>query len=355
MAYLHMDILLLIEHVGCIYSTTSLLTIMYNAGAAALVMYILQVGSGILMVMMYASTEASFVLLDSIGRDGTYVWVVRVVHSTSASMVFIAMYLHVVRAWCYGITSAVYILVWVLGIVIWLLMMGIGFLGYVLPWGLMSFWALTVITNLITVIPLVGSDILTYCWGGYYISASTLQRVLALHYLLPFVVVALLASHILVLHVYSSGGAYSVPNVEGDADTFIVYYYKDTWLLLSSVTILLTTHLLYPDTLHHPDNYCFVDRYVTPAHIVPEWYFLPFYAMLRSCASKSLGVLLLVAAICVYVLNTMVSTTGRHNPASLHVCILLVLGILGQCTPCYPYVECSALLTLQATIIHVLF
>nr|ATQ37494.1 apocytochrome b [Rhynchopus euleeides] len=357
------DMSLQLLHTVCMYSTTSSITIAYNAGALAGVCYAVQVLSGILMAFTYVSAEEyAYLVLDYANRDGTYVWCIRTTHSNTASVVFMAMYLHVLRAWLYEVSAVVASLLYSIGVIVWLLMMGTAFLGYVLPWGLMSFWALTVITNLLTVIPLVGDDVLVHCWGGYYISSNTLQRVLALHYLLPFVVLVLVLGHLLVLHVQGSGTPSLVPGTHTDGEPFIMYYYKDLWVLGISVLMVILIVLCYPDTLHHPDNYCYVDRYTTPQHIVPEWYFLPFYSMLRACSSKGIGVLILVASVLVYLLLLSVCTeihtsAGIHAvvDGTAHVVILVVLGMLGQCSPSYPYVECSGYLTTICLAVHVLF
>lgn len=246
------------------------------------------------------------------------------------------------------------------GLAVWLAMMATAFLGYVLPWGLMSFWALTVITNLLTVIPAIGLDVVVYSWGGYYISGLTLQRVLAIHYLLPFLLLVLLLFHLLLLHTYGSGAPAMVPSGANDGEPFTLYLAKDLYVIGTLLLGLLLCIVGYPDTLHHPDNHCYMDRYTTPQHIVPEWYFLPFYSMLRACSAKGLGVLLLVAAILLYaVLCTACGdghTTGSSSAlvdVASHATILWVLGLLGQCAPAYPYVECSGLATLLALCLQV--
>nr|ADP88933.1 apocytochrome b [Diplonema papillatum]APQ44781.1 apocytochrome b [Diplonema papillatum] len=357
-----LDIVLVAQGTLAMYSAPAALTASYNVGAMAAVMYAMQVLSGIMVAMSYVASDAAFHALDHMLRESTYGWLVRMVHSNGASAVFCALYSHVLRSWCYGVTAYVLPAVWLLGIVLWVLMMGVAFLGYVLPWGLMSYWALTVITNLMTVIPLVGQDVLTYSWGGYYISGLTIQRMFCVHYLLPFVVAAVLTGHLLALHVMGSGGPSVVPASTVDGESFVVYYYKDLYVvgcLAGCISVLL---MCYPDTLHHPDNHCYVDRYVTPKHIVPEWYFLPFYSMLRACSIKVVGVLLLGVAVLLYTLLLVVATEHHHSrcvhtlaEAGAHSSMLLILGVLGQCSPVYPYVDVSGWVTAVAVSTHILF
>lgn len=197
-----------------------------------------------------------------------------------------------------------------------------------------------------TVIPVVGTDILCYCWGGYFITTVTVQRMYALHYLLPFVVAGGLVVHLALLHAMGSGTASTVPGSTMDAESFLLYYYKDVYVIGLLVLLVIAIVLSFPDTLHHPDNFCYVDRYVTPKHIVPEWYFLPFYSMLRACSIKVLGVILLGTAVLVYIVLLLVLAETKYSrglhqgvETGSHVALLVLLGILGQCAPVYPYVE----------------
>nr|ATQ37454.1 apocytochrome b [Diplonema ambulator] len=346
----------------CTYSTHANLSTAYNMGAAAGIMLAVQIASGVLIAMSYVASDAeAFSALDSALRDTTYGWCLRSTHSNYASAVFLFMYLHAARAWMYGSTTRVHAAVWVLGLVAWLLMMGIAFLGYVLPWGLMSYWALTVITNLLTVLPIVGVDVLCYCWGGYFITTVTVQRMFTIHYLLPFVVLAVVVAHLVCLHYMGSASTSTSPGTAVDSDAFLLYYYKDMYVLGCCCALTACVVIMYPDTLHHPDNYCYVDRYVTPKHIVPEWYFLPFYSMLRACSIKALGVALLGCAIIAYALLCLVPAAysysrGIHTytDAAMHISILCILGLLGQCAPIYPYVDMSGALTVMATAIHIM-
>jgi len=184
----------------------------------------------------------------------------------------------------------------------------------------------------------------------------------ALHFLLPFGVAGVLVLHIGLLHVLGSGAASTAPGTTVDGDAFMMYYYKDLYVLGLLLLLVVCIVLCYPDTLHHPDNFCYVDRYVTPKHIVPEWYFLPFYSMLRACSIKVLGVILLGAAVLVYVVLLLVVTEvhnsrGLHQglEGGMHIALLAVLGVLGQCAPVYPYVDLSGWGTVLAIAVHGLF
>jgi len=184
----------------------------------------------------------------------------------------------------------------------------------------------------------------------------------ALHFLLPFVVGGCIAVHLALLHIMGSGTASTVPGTTVDGEAFLLYYYKDVYVLGILVVVVVGVVLCYPDTLHHPDNFCYVDRYVTPKHIVPEWYFLPFYSMLRACSIKVVGVILLGTAVLVYVVLLLVlaevhSSRGLHQglEGGVHIALLVILGILGQCSPVYPYVDVSGWATVVTIAIHCLF
>nr|ATQ37468.1 apocytochrome b [Diplonema sp. ATCC 50224] len=347
---------------AAMYSTPTSMTIAYNCGVLSLVAFGVQVLSGILIACSYAATvEHAFGLLDECNRDSCHGWFIRVLHANSASATFACMYFHVIRNILLGVAVRVYAVVWSSGLLIWLFMMGVAFLGYVLPWGLMSYWALTVITNLITVLPLVGQDVLLYCWGGYYLSKTSLQRVFVLHFVLPLVALVMIGVHIVALHCYGSGSNSSMPAGSTEHCMFYWYYYKDLWVISTMSFAMLWLIVLFPETLHHPDNFCYVDRNSTPAHIVPEWYFLSYYAMLRACPSKLIGVIILGTAIVTYILclgsvSLHSHCRSRYSACEgiIHVWILVMLGLLGQSNPVYPYVELSGHFTIMALGIHVL-
>ena len=257
----------------------------WNFGAIAMVMLIIMFITGITQAMHYVPTSGgAFDSVERIMRDINHGWLLRYMHANGASFFFIAVYIHIFRGLFYGSYKRPRELLWILGMVIFLLMMATGFMGYVLPWGQMSFWGATVITNLFSAIPLVGDSIVTLLWGGFSVDNPTLNRFYALHYLLPFVIVAVVFLHIWALHVVGSNNPLGI-DVKGEQDTlpFHPYYtMKDTFGLVVFLIIYSAFVFFMPNALGHPDNYIPANPLVTPPHIVPEWYFLPFYAILRA-------------------------------------------------------------------------
>ncbi|MBX2835021.1 MAG: cytochrome b/b6 [Micavibrio sp.] len=257
----------------------------WNFGAIAMFMLITMIVTGIVLAMHYtANTELAFDSVERIMREVNGGWLIRYIHMNGASFFFIAVYIHIFRGMYYGSYKAPREILWMLGVLIFLLMMGTAFIGYVLPWGQMSLWGATVITNLFSAIPFVGDGIRTLLWGGFSVDNPTLTRFFALHYLLPFVIFAVVFLHVWALHVTGSNNPLGI-DTKGPQDTlpFHPYYtIKDTFGLLVFVLIYALFIFFMPNALGHPDNYIPANPMVTPAHIVPEWYFLPFYAMLRA-------------------------------------------------------------------------
>ncbi len=257
----------------------------WNFGAIAMVMLMTMIITGITLAMHYnASTSGAFDSVERIMRDVNHGWLIRYLHMNGASFFFIAVYIHIFRGLFYGSYKKPRELLWILGMVIFLLMMATGFMGYVLPWGQMSFWGATVITNLFSAIPLVGDSIVTLLWGGFSVDNPTLNRFFALHYLLPFVILGVVVLHIWALHVVGSNNPLGI-DVKGEQDTlpFHPYYtMKDTFGILVFLVLYVAFTFFMPNALGHPDNYIEANPLVTPPHIVPEWYFLPFYAILRA-------------------------------------------------------------------------
>lgn len=274
----------------------------WNFGAIAMVMLVVMIVTGIFLAMNYQpSTTMAFDSVERIMRDVNHGWLLRYVHANGASFFFIAVYIHIFRGMYYGSYKNPRELLWILGVFILLLMMATAFMGYVLPWGQMSFWGATVITNLFSAIPVVGESIVTLLWGGFSVDNPTLNRFFSLHYLLPFVIVAVVFLHVWALHVTGSNNPLGI-DVKTPQDTvpFHPYYtVKDMFGLSVFLIIYLGFVFFAPNYLGHPDNYIPADPMVTPAHIVPEWYFLPFYAILRSIPDKLLGVLAMFGAIAV--------------------------------------------------------
>ncbi len=257
----------------------------WNFGAIAMIMLITMIITGIMLAMNYAAnTEIAFDSVERIMRDVNSGWLIRYIHMNGASFFFIAVYIHIFRGMYYGSYKKPRELLWILGVVIFLLMMATAFMGYVLPWGQMSYWGATVITNLFSAIPLVGEGIVTWLWGGFSVDNPTLNRFFALHYLLPFVIVAVVFLHVWALHVTGSNNPLGLePKSEKDTLPFHPYYtMKDSFGTVVFLLIFSWFIFFAPDSLGHPDNYIEADPLKTPPHIVPEWYFLPFYAMLRA-------------------------------------------------------------------------
>lgn len=257
----------------------------WNFGAIAMIMLVIMIVTGIVLAMHYtADTALSFDKVERIMRDVNGGWLLRYMHSNGASFFFVAVYIHIFRGMYYGSFKQPRELLWMLGVTIFLLMMATAFIGYVLPWGQMSLWGATVITNLFSAIPLVGDSIVTLLWGGFSVDNPTLTRFFALHYLLPFVIFAVVFLHVWALHVTGSNNPLGI-DTKGPQDTlpFHPYYtMKDTFGTLVFLIIFAYMVFFMPNALGHPDNYIPADPLVTPAHIVPEWYFLPFYAILRA-------------------------------------------------------------------------
>ncbi|MEC7971408.1 MAG: cytochrome b/b6 [Pseudomonadota bacterium] len=284
------------------YPTPKNLNYWWNFGSLAGITLVIMIVTGIILSMHYtAHVDHAFQSVERIMRDVNYGWLIRYIHANGASFFFIVVYIHIFRGLYYGSYKAPRELLWMLGVVILLLMMATAFMGYVLPWGQMSFWGATVITNLFSAIPLVGESIVTLLWGGFSVDNPTLNRFFSLHYLLPFVIVGVVVLHIVALHRFGSNNPLGI-DVRGDQDTvsFHPYYtVKDMFGLSVFLTIMAAIVFFLPNSMGHPDNYIPANPMVTPAHIVPEWYFLPFYAILRAVPDKLLGVLAMFAAIAV--------------------------------------------------------
>jgi ubiquinol-cytochrome c reductase cytochrome b subunit len=259
-----------------------------------------QIVTGVVLAMHYDPSAANaFNSVEHITRDVNYGWLIRNIHANGASMFFLAVYIHMFRGIYYGSYKAPREVLWMLGMVIYLLMMATGFMGYVLPWGQMSFWGATVITNLFGALPIVGGAITTWLWGGYSVDDPTLTRFFALHFLLPFMIAGVVVLHIWALHVPGNNNPTGV-NVKSKADTvpFHPYYTVKDGFAIGVYVILFAAFVFFnPDGMGHPDNFTPANPLVTPQHIVPEWYFLPFYAILRAVPNKLMGVLLMFGAI----------------------------------------------------------
>ena len=262
----------------------------------------LQIVTGIVLAMHYTPhVDVAFSSVEHIMRNVNGGYMLRYLHMNGASLFFIAVYFHIFRGLYYGSYKAPREITWIIGVLIYLAMMATAFMGYVLPWGQMSFWGATVITNLFSAIPIVGESIVTFLWGGFSVDNPTLNRFFSLHYLMPFLIAGVVVLHIVALHRFGSNNPIGI-DVKGKQDTipFHPYYtIKDLFGLSVFATIFAAAVFFFPNFMGHPDNYIPANPMVTPAHIVPEWYFLPFYAILRAIPDKLGGVLFMFGAIMV--------------------------------------------------------
>lgn len=265
----------------------------WNFGSLAGLMLVVQIVTGVVLAMHYTPhADLAFNSVEHIMRDVNFGWLIRYIHANGASMFFIVVYIHIFRGLYYGSYKAPRELLWMLGVVILLLMMATAFMGYVLPWGQMSFWGATVITNLFSAIPVVGESIVQLLWGGFSVDNPTLNRFFSLHYLLPFVIAGVVILHIWTLQLVGSNNPLGIdPKGEQDMLPFHPYYTTKDLFGVAVFLAFFAAFVFYaPNYLGHPDNYIPADPLSTPAHIVPEWYFLPFYAILRAFTYNFLGI-----------------------------------------------------------------
>ncbi len=326
------------------YPTPKNLNYWWNFGSLAGIVLMVMIISGIFLAMHYdPNTKNAFDSVEHIMRDVNGGWFLRYLHMNGASMFFIVVYIHIFRGMYYGSYKYPRELLWILGVVILLLMMATAFMGYVLPWGQMSFWGATVITNLFSAFPF-GDSIVEWLWGGYSVDNPTLNRFFALHYLFPFLIVGVVFLHLIALHQHGSNNPLGIDRKEPrDSIPFHPYYtVKDLFGLGIFAFIWAFFIFFAPNFFGEPDNYIEADPLVTPPHIVPEWYFLPFYAILRSIPHKVAGVLAMVGAIFVLFflpwLDTCKVRSAKFRPIYkklfwLFVVNCFVLGFVGAHSP----------------------
>jgi ubiquinol-cytochrome c reductase cytochrome b subunit len=327
------------------FPTPKNLNYWWTFGGILAICLLTQIVTGVVLAMHYDPNAANaFDSVEHIMRDVNYGWMIRFIHATGASMFFMAVYIHMFRGLYYGSYKAPREVLWILGLIIYLLMMATAFMGYVLPWGQMSYWGATVITNIIGSVPGVGPYITTLLWGGYSVDNPTLNRFFALHYLLPFMIAGVVGLHIWALHVPGNNNPTGI-NVRSKKDTvpFHPYYTLKDGFAASVFFILFAAFVFFaPDALGHPDNYIVANPLVTPQHIVPEWYFLPFYAILRAIPNKLGGVIAMFGAIGILFLLPWIDRCKvrslRYRPTSriffgLFILTCLVLGVCGNNAP----------------------
>ena len=295
-----LPLLTLAHHIND-YPTPKNLNYWWTFGGILTFFLIIQIITGLVLAMHYvAHADLAFGSVEHIMRDVNYGWLIRYVHANGSSMFFLAVYIHIFRALFYGSYKAPREMIWIIGMFIYLLMMATAFMGYVLPWGQMSFWAATVITNLFSAIPLVGESITSWLWGGYAVGSPTLTRFFSLHYLMPFLIFGLVILHIWALHIPGNNNPVGIDIKKPSKETVPFHPYiviKDFYALLIFLIIFSGFVFFVPNVLGHPDNYIEANPMVTPSHIVPEWYLLPFYAILRSVPDKLGGVVVMFAAV----------------------------------------------------------
>nr|YP_009034387.1 cytochrome b [Doryrhamphus japonicus]BAO84718.1 cytochrome b [Doryrhamphus japonicus] len=288
------------------------ISVWWNFGSLLGLCLITQILTGLFLAMHYTSDIATaFSSVTHICRDVNYGWLIRNMHANGASFFFICIYMHIARGLYYG--SYLYKETWNIGVVLLILVMATAFVGYVLPWGQMSFWGATVITNLLSAIPYIGNNLVQWIWGGFSVDNATLTRFFAFHFLLPFIVAAATIVHLLFLHETGSNNPAGL-NSDADKVSFHPYFsYKDL-LGFAALLIALTTLALFsPNLLGDPDNFTPANPLVTPPHIKPEWYFLFAYAILRSIPNKLGGVLALLSAILVLMLVPILHTSKQRG------------------------------------------
>ncbi len=285
---------------GISYPTPRNLNYWWTFGGILSFMLGAQIVTGIILAMHYTPhANMAFDSVEHIMRDVNYGWLLRYLHASGASMFFVAVYVHIARGMYYGSYKEPREVLWILGVILYLLMMATGFFGYTLPWGQMSFWGATVITNFFSAIPLVGESVTTWLWGGYSVGNPTLQRFFSLHYLLPFVIAGVVVLHIWALHMVGQNNPTGVePQSDKDTVAFTPYATIKDGFFMACFCIVFAWFVFYvPNYLLAADNYIPANPAVTPTHIVPEWYYLPFYAILRAIPNKLLGVIALFGSI----------------------------------------------------------
>ena len=345
--------LLTLSHHLQSYPTPKNLNYWWTFGGILTFCLITQIITGLVLAMHYvAHVDYAFQSIEHIMRDVNYGWLIRYVHANGASMFFLAVYIHIFRSLFYGSYKAPREVIWIIGLLIYILMMATAFMGYVLPWGQMSFWGATVITNLFSAIPFVGESITTWLWGGYSVDNPTLNRFYSLHYLLPFLIFGLVVLHIWALHVPGNNNPTGIDVKKNSNETMPFHPYmvmKDLLALLLFIIVFFA-----PNVLGHPDNYIEANPLVTPAHIVPEWYLLPFYAILRAIPSKLGGVIFMFSAIFILMLLPWLDTSKVRSAIFrpiykkffwLLVFVVILLGYLGAKPPEGIYLVLSRLAT----------
>ena len=337
------------------YPTPTNLSYIWSFGSIAGICLVIQILTGIFLAMHYTPhIDLAFSSVEHIIRDVNNGWFIRYTHANGASIFFRIVYIHIARGLYYGsfITPREHL--WCSGVAIFIAIIATGFIGYVLPWGQMSFWGATVITNLFSAIPLIGPSITQWLWGGFSVDNATLNRFFSLHYLLPFVIAGLALVHLTLLHKDGSNNPMGV-NSQVDRIPFFPYFYvKDVFSLVRFGLIFSIFVYFYPNYLGHPDNYIPANPLSTPPHIVPEWYFLPFYAILRSIPDKLGGVIAIGGALVLLLLLPFIQSSEVRSAVFRpiykfifwrFVADFLILGWIGQKIVETPFIQIGQIAT----------
>nr|YP_009441589.1 cytochrome b [Tachyta nana]AOY39264.1 cytochrome b [Tachyta nana] len=334
--------------------TPSNISLWWNFGSLLGLCLIIQILTGLFLAMHYtANIEMAFNSVNHICRDVNYGWLLRTIHANGASFFFICMYLHIGRGMYYG--SYKFIYTWMVGIMILFLVMGTAFMGYVLPWGQMSFWGATVITNLLSAIPYLGTMLVQWIWGGFAVDNATLTRFFTIHFILPFIIIAMVMIHLLFLHQTGSNNPLGL-NSNIDKISFHPYFsFKDIMGFIMMLMILTLLTLLNPYYLGDPDNFTPANPLVTPIHIQPEWYFLFAYAILRSIPNKLGGVIALLMSILILLIipftNKSKFQSNKFYPINqimfwMFFSIVILLTWIGMRPVEDPYIMTGQILTI---------
>nr|YP_010394633.1 apocytochrome b [Plasmopara halstedii]DAZ89070.1 TPA_asm: apocytochrome b [Plasmopara halstedii] len=331
------------------YPTPVNLNYFYGFGSLAGIMLVIQILTGIFLAMHYTpNIDLAFNSVEHIMRDVNNGWLIRYIHANGASFFFIVVYIHIFRGLYYGSYITPREALWCSGIIIFILMMATAFMGYVLPWGQMSFWGATVITNLFSAIPLIGKDIVDWLWGGFAVDNPTLNRFFSLHFTFPFIIAGAVLIHLILLHEVGSNNPLGITLKTENIPFYPYFYTKDLFGLIILFLVFFIFIFYYPNTLGHPDNYIEANPMKTPLHIVPEWYFLPFYAILRSIPNKIGGVIAMFGSLIILLTIPFTNSSEIRSTAFrpifkvcywLLILSFILLGWVGQCPVEYPYTE----------------
>jgi ubiquinol-cytochrome c reductase cytochrome b subunit len=337
------------------YPTPTNLSYFWSFGSVAGICLVIQILTGIFLAMHYTPhVDLAFSSVEHIMRDVNNGWLIRYLHANGASMFFIVVYAHIFRGLYYGSYMSPREHLWCSGVGIFILMMATAFMGYVLPWGQMSFWGATVITNLFSAIPFVGETIVYWLWGGFSVDNATLNRFFSLHYLMPFAITGAVLLHLTAFHIDGSNNPLGCISAKDKVPFYPYYYIKDLFGVVVFLTIFFLFVFYAPNSLGHPDNYIPANPMVTPPHIVPEWYFLPFYAILRSIPDKLGGVIAMGGALVILLFLPFIHQSEIRSAAFrplyrkgfwFFAVNFLILGWIGQNVVETPFIEIGQIST----------